>query len=306
MELKSRYLLQLAAIERYGSYVRAAAALNISQPALSVSVQRIEDITKTKLVERGRNGAQLTAAGMLLARRGREIDMAISSATDEIKLLAHGISGRLRVGGTPLATNGIIPEVINRILQQTNDVSIGIEEGVDEDLLDQLADNQLDVVISAPGSAVHRVPFTTKPLFTSRTVAVVRPEHPLMKKRFVTLGDLEHSVWAMPPKGGAFRMQIEALFTANGIPFPQRVVEAASIHTLTRIVRSSDAVTVASEQIVWGAFEFGAVGLIELEDPVAVRVFGLHTHQQRELGNLGQLFCELTVQIAPTYSTKFK
>ena len=305
MELKPRHLLHLAAIERHGSYVRAAEALNISQPALSLSVQRIEDITKEKLVERGRNGAQLTGAGILLARRGREIDMAVSSALDEINLMAHGISGRLRVGGTPLSTNGIIPQVIGQILEQTHDVAINVVEGVDEDLLDLLADNELDVVISAPGSAVNRAPFKTLPLFSARTVAVVRPGHALEKKNAISLSDLEHAVWAMPPKGGAFRTQIEALFTANGIPFPSRIVEAASIHTLVRIVSGSEAVTIASEQIVWDAVARGIVCSIKLEDPVAVRLFGLHMHKNRELGNLGRLFCELATLAAPSFATKF-
>lgn len=305
MELKPQYLLHLAAIGRHGSYVSAAESLKISQPALSISIQRIEDITKAKLVERGRNGAKLTPAGMLLARRGHEIDMAVSSAIDEIDLIAHGISGRLRIGGTPLSTNGIIPKVINEILQQTTDVSITVTEGIDEDLLELLANNVLDVVISAPGSAVNRAPFTTWPLFTSRTVAIVRPDHRLAKKTILTLSDLEHSVWAIPPKGGAFRVQIEALFTAHGIPFPQRVVEAASIHTLMQIVCNSDAVTIASEQIIWDTVESGAVRSIKLKDPVAVRLFGLHVHQSRELGNLGQLFCDVAKKIAPTYATRF-
>ena len=60
MEIKPRYLLHLAAIGEHGSFVKAAEALNISQPALSLSIQRIEDITKAKLVDRGRNGARLT------------------------------------------------------------------------------------------------------------------------------------------------------------------------------------------------------------------------------------------------------
>lgn len=305
MELKPRYLLHLAAIGRFGSYVAASEALGISQPALSLSVKRIEDITKAKLVERGRNGAQLTPAGILLARRGREIDMAVASAREELDLIARGISGRLRIGGTPLSTTGIIPEIISKILDRTDSVSISVTEGVDEDLLNLLATNEVDVVISAPGSAVNRPPFKTTPLFSAHTVAVVRPGHPLANKKIVSLSELEHSVWAMPPKGGAFRTQIEALFVANGIPFPQKIVEAASIHTLARVVRNSDAVTVASEQIVWDAVEFGTVRSIRLKDPVAVRVFGLHTHKDRELGNLGMLFRELAQQIAPKFETKF-
>ena len=302
MEIKPRYLRYLAAIGTYGSYVKAAVSLNISQPALSVSIQRIEDITKAKLVDRGRHGAKLTRAGRALARHGYEIEAAIQSASDEINLLSHGISGRLRIGGTPLSANGLIPEVISRILKVTNEVAISVTEGVDEDLMDLLARNELDVVIGAPGTATNPAIFSTRPLFSAKTVLVVRAEHHLLKHDVVSLSDLRDALWAIPPHGGAFRNLVEALFTANGIPFPQRTVQAASIDLLKRIVRLSDAVTLAAEQIVRDEVERGQLSCLEIAEPVAVRVFGLHTRANKELGDLGELFCHLAVDLAPKYA----
>lgn len=301
MLLKPGYLIQLAAIEEHGSYVRAAEALNISQPALSLSVRRIEDIAKSKLVVRGRSGAYLTPVGKILARRGREIELAVSSAIDEVDLAARGISGHLRIGGSPLATNGIIPDIIGALLKQSPDVFISVVEGVDEDLLNQLLDNELDAVISAPGSAVNRAPFLTQKLFIAPTRIIVRPDHRLAKKRSISLADMDSEIWAMPPPGGAFRKQIQALFTTNGIPFPDRVIEAASLHILARIVRNSDAVTVGSEQITTDPMQFGELKSIRLSDAVADRTFGLHRHRERELGHIGQLFCGLATEMAPRF-----
>lgn len=301
MQLKPSYLIQLAAIEEHGSYVRAAEALNISQPALSISVRRIEDITKSKLVVRGRSGAQLTPVGKILARRGREIELSVSSASDEVNLVARGIFGHLRVGGSPLATNGIIPDIVGALLAKSPDVFISVVEGVDEDLLNRLLNNELDVVISAPGSAVNRAPFVTQKLFNAPTRVIVRPGHRLAAKRSISLADMETEVWAMPPTGGAFRKQIQALFTTNGIPFPNRVVEAASLHTLARIVRNSDAVTVGSEQIVSDPVQFGELRFIRLRDVVADRTFGVHRHGERELDHIGQLFCDLAIEMAPKF-----
>ncbi len=301
MEIKPRYLRYLAAIRRHGSFVKAAEALNISQPALSLSVQRFEDVTKAKLVDRGRHGARLTPAGLVLARHGSEIEAAISSASDDINLFSHGISGRLRLGGTPLSTNGLIPEVVSRLLQITTDVAIDVIEGVDEDLLDMLIRNELDVVIGAPGGELIRPAIATQTLFSAKTVLVVRPGHLLMNNKSVSLSDLETSLWAIPPQGGAFRNQIEALFTANGISFPRRTIQAASIHVLKRIVRLSDAVTLAAEQIVRDEVEAGQLSCLEISEPVALRIFGLHTRRDKELGDLANLFCELAIETAPKY-----
>lgn len=304
MELDPRHLRHLAAIGQYGTFVRAAKSLRISQPALTLSIQRIEDITKMKLVERGRHGARLTDSGELLARRGDEIDMTISAASQEIELFTRGISGRLRVGGTPLSTNSIIPEVIGQILEQTRDVAIDVVEGVDEELLDLLRRNKLDIVISAPGSVATRPSFENVTLFYARTVVVVRPGHPLASKKQVSLSEMENELWAIPPKGGAFRNQIDALFTTNGIPFPTRIVQVASIFVLMRIVRLSDAVTLASKQIIRDELKLGTLHCLDISQPVAPRVFGLHTRKNRKLSNLGELFCELAVEIAPKFQSQ--
>lgn len=304
MEIKPRHLRYLTAIRAHGSYVKAAESLKISQPALSLSVQRIEDITKAKLVDRGRHGARLTAAGLVLARHGSEIEAALSSAAEDISLFSHGISGRLRIGGTPLSANGLIPEVVSRLLGVTSDVAINVIEGVDEDLLDMLVRNELDVVIGAPGGEFTRPAITTTKLFSAKTVLVVRPDHPLHGVGAVSLSELETSLWAIPPQGGAFRNQIEALFTANGIAFPQRTIQASSIYVLKNIVRLSDAVTLAAEQIVRDEVEAGQLSCVEVAEPVALRIFGLHTRSDKELGDLANLFCELAVEIAPKFDLR--
>jgi len=304
MDIKSRHLQHLAAIGAHGSFVRAARSLNISQPALSLSVKRIEDITGAKLVDRGRSGAQLTEAGQLLARRGTEINSAVSSAAEEIELLSHGIAGQLHIGGTPLSVNSIIPEVINRILSVTQDVAISVIEGLDEDLLDMLSSNALDAVISAPGIPVNSAVFDEVPLFSARTVLVVRPGHPLSRAKSVSLADLADNIWALPARGGAFSRQIEALLTANGIPYPQRAVHAASIHVLTQIVSQSDAVTLASEQVVRDDLQRGDLTGIPLTESAAPRQFSLQTRHNRDLSDLGKLFCDLTVELAAKYDMR--
>lgn len=302
MEIKPRYLRYLAAIGQHGSFVKAAASLGISQPALSLSIQRIEDITQTQLVDRGRHGAKLTRSGLVLARHGSEIEATIQSASDEIALLSHGISGQLRIGGTPLSASGLIPEIISRILHVTSDVSISVTESIDEDLMERLAQNELDIVIGAPGRIGNRSEFHTEPLFSAKTVLVTRADHPLRQLDMVALAELQDALWAIPPQGGSFRAQIEAMFTANGVPFPRRTIQAASIGLLKAIVAQSDAVTLAAEQIVRDEVRAGRLGYIDVAEPVALRVFGLHRRAKTELGDLGELFCDLAIELAPKYA----
>ena len=300
--MKPGYLLYLAAIGEHGSFVRAARSLHISQPALSLSVQRIEELAGTELVERGRKGAQLTPAGEVLARRGLEIQGALSSAAEEISLFKQGISGKLRIGGATLSTNIMIPEIIKQILHVSSDVVINVIEGVDEELLDMLSRNELDVVLSAPGQKANLTNIDSQPLFCAKTVLVVRTGHPLQSRAEVSLAELNNELWAIPPEGGAFRKQLEALFTANEIPFPNRIIEAASLPILTRIVRSSDAITLAAAQVIRDDMSHGQLSYINVKEAVALREFAIHTRANGGLSKLCKLFCDVATELAPGFN----
>lgn len=296
MELIPRHLRYLATIGEFGSFVSAAKFLKISQPALSLSIKRAEDIAKTKLVERDRNGATLTPAGVLLARRGKEIEAAIAAATQEIGLLSHNIKDTLRIGGTPLITNGTFPEIIRKILQDNENISITISEGLDDDLLAKLNQNELDVVISSPGIGVNRSNLNTTRLFSTKTVLVVCPQHPLLAEKKVTLASIQDAVWAVPLEGGVFRSQLEALFTVYSVPFPKKIIQAPSIHILKKIIAKTNALTLASEHVVHDEIKNGTLACLDIVEPIAEREFGLHTLNGRELSDFGKYFCELVVK----------
>lgn len=298
MKLESRQIRHLAEIGRQGTFVGAAKALGMSQPALSLSIQRLEDILKVTLVERSRKGATLTEPGRILARRSEEIDETILAVVREIELSSRGIKGRLRIGGTPLATSNIIPATISAILAQTRDVAFEIVETVDEDLLDLLDGGQLDVVICADAQFAASGTHDFTPLFEAKTVLAMRSGNPLASHSSLSLDRLQDQIWAFPQQGGTFRKQIEALYVTKGWAFPERVIQSASIATLLKTVRMTDAISLLSEQLILDELELGLMKCVEIDHPLAPRVFGILTRNDRALSNLGSLFCRIAIEQA--------
>lgn len=295
MNLESRQLRHLAAIGRHGTFVSAAKALGMSQPALSLSIQRLEDILTVPLVVRGRSGATLTDAGRLLAGRSEEMDETISAVVREIELASLGIKGTLRIGGTPLATHNIIPATISLILDQTKDVAFEIVEATDEELLDLLDRGLLDLVICADAQIANAGTHSFIPLFEAKTVVAMRSDNPLAKQSSLSLDALQNEIWALPPTGGTFRKQIEALYVTNGWAFPKRVIQTASIATLLKIVKLTDAVSLLSEQLILDELELGLMKCIEINHPLAPRVFGILRRNDRMPNNLANLFCRTVI-----------
>lgn len=301
MEINPQQLRYLLAIGRSGSFVKAAETLNISQPALSVAISRLEDVLGERLLDRGRNGAQLTPAGSVLIRHAESLEMVLRSARDEISLFGHGIAGPFAVGGTPLATASIIPDVLARLSREFPSMRVQVVEDVDEGLVGRLMRHELDVIVSNIGLSISPDDLTDIPLFRARAVAVVRPGHPMADRPILSIDDLAEFTCVLPPTGGALRMQIEALFTANGRPFPNNIIEAAPFSVLKEIVRRSDGVTILSDQIVRSELLDGALIAIPLQEQIAVRTFGLQVLKHRKLGALADRFVELAKLVSPEY-----
>src|SRR5258706_10890531 len=96
MELRDiEYFAVLAEHRHFG---RAAAALGISQPALSKSLRRLESVLEVKLVQRTGKGVELTAEGSALQLRVNELRSSLQSVSREIKEIGDGRVGSLRVG----------------------------------------------------------------------------------------------------------------------------------------------------------------------------------------------------------------
>src|SRR5690348_2310472 len=99
MELRD--IEYFAAIARYGHLGRAAEALGLGQPALSMSLRRLETVAKTKLVKRTAKGVDLTAVGAALLSHVRKLQIARDDLARELADLAQGRAGHLRIGASP-------------------------------------------------------------------------------------------------------------------------------------------------------------------------------------------------------------
>ena len=128
MKLDVRQLRNLAVVVQEGTFMRAAKALNTSQPALSRSIRLLEDQVGARLLERGRHGARPTPYGKALVLRYRRIEVELRGADYDIEALKGLHQGRLAIGATRTvasyfvaaavsALKGTKPEIVVEIIE---------------------------------------------------------------------------------------------------------------------------------------------------------------------------------------------
>lgn len=301
MIIDPRHLRHLIAVAEAGSLMGAQDRLNLSQPAISNSISRLEQVVGARVLNRGRHGATLTPVGEILLRYGEGIENLLSEAEQEVCLHAAGIGGPLKIGGTTLPVISIIPAGVARLSLEAGPISVRIIEGSDEDIISKLESQEVDILVSTLGIGDTRGAFYETPLFTAGIFAIMRKGHPLSRRRQLKLSELKAFQFVVPLPGGAFRHQLEALFLIAGVDFPSAAI-CTSLPTVKEIVRTSDAVALLPKQAIHTDVKDDKLVSIKLNMSVGERIFGIRTLKGRKLSPVAQLFCKILLHIGPSFT----
>jgi len=126
MNVSLRQLEVFMAVAAHRNVTRAAAALGITQPAVTRTIAEVEGEVGLALFERSPRGMALTEAGRVVERRARGIRTELRLAGEELAALRGGKGGRLVFGATPVAAADLVPLAAARLLRSRPDLSVQI------------------------------------------------------------------------------------------------------------------------------------------------------------------------------------
>ncbi|MFB7575299.1 LysR family transcriptional regulator [Streptomyces sp. NPDC056165] len=202
MQLEIRHLRALSTIAEHGSVTRAAAALGVSQPALSAQLRRIEGLLGGEVFTRGRHGVRTTPFGEFVMSRTR----AALGNIDDLLDRAPGRAGPqsvVRFGAyeSPLALE-VVERVATLLPGARTELQVAYYTGL---LLDCIATGRLDGALLAdyPGFELRPQPAVRYAEVATEPVHVALPAgHPAAARKEVRLADLADEDWALSPSDG--------------------------------------------------------------------------------------------------------
>ncbi|KQX23236.1 MULTISPECIES: LysR family transcriptional regulator [unclassified Sphingomonas] len=254
------------------SFMGAAQASRLSQPAIHRAVRDLEQICAVPLAERRGRGVMLTAAGRALARGARLAQQEIAAGIIEVRGEDHE-GGRVAIGAMPLSRALVLPRALAELLRAMPHAVIDVVEGSWRELIEPLADGIIDLTIGAlrdepPAGLVQ------EPLFTDQLAIFGRPGHPILEGP-IDIATLCGQPWIVGPAGTPLRRHWEAMF-ADG-PLPAVPVECGSVMVIRGMLAQSDLLTLLSPDQV--ALEVASGMLVQIGKPLpgAVRTIGLTT-----------------------------
>ncbi len=212
----------LALIERYGSLAAAAHALGLTPAAVTQQLARAERDCQAPLVLRGPRGAQLTAAGALLAAHGHVIDGELDRAAAGLAALLGRLSLRLRIGAFQAAALHLLPPALTALRHRHPGADLSVIDITSERGIPAVAAGELDMAVIASWDALPQPPdhVHAHALLTDPMVVVLPDDHPLAggrrAKGAIRLEQLRDEAWVTIRAGHAARAQFDRAAAAAG------------------------------------------------------------------------------------------
>ncbi|EDH7477216.1 LysR family transcriptional regulator [Salmonella enterica subsp. enterica serovar Typhimurium] len=225
--IRLRHLHTFVAVAQQGTLGRAAETLNLSQPALSKTLNELEQLTGTRLFERGRPGAQLTVPGEQFLTHAVKVLDALNTAGQALNRKEDASADVVRVGALPTAALGILPAAIGRFHQQQKSTSLQVATMNNTMLLAGLKSGEIDLGIGRMSDPELMGGLNYELLFLESLKLVVRPGHPLLQET-ITLSRVMEWPVVVSPKGTVPRQNAEALLQSQGCKMPAGCIETLS------------------------------------------------------------------------------
>jgi LysR family transcriptional regulator, hydrogen peroxide-inducible genes activator len=290
-----KQLRYFEAVARFSHFGRAAEHCAISQPALSMQVQDLENELGLQLIERRPKGMRLTAEGREIARRATRILAEVRDLGDYARHRASLLSGPLHLGVIPSVAPYVLPPLLPLLREQHPDLDLHIRETQTQPLLQQLLDGTLDLLLLA--MPVEHPDVETIRLFEDRfllalprkrrTLGVVRATSDLLKGDRLLLLEEGHCLRDQALAFCELR-QVDSINTFG----------ASSLSTLVQMVANGLGLTLLPEISVDLETRRADVRLMRFAEPEPSRVLGLAwrstSPRKRDFVELGKLIASVS------------
>lgn len=232
-------LEHFAVVAEAGSLGRAAMALNLSQPALSRSIRRLEESLGAPLFERHTKGMMLTDIGRALLPHAKLLQHDARVAREEIDAIRGLAKGTVRLGAIASVSSVVLPDLLSSVLARWPGLHVQVTEDVWDKLAQLLVRGDVDLVLSVEVPDTEEIVSIKDCRWNDVSGVVAAAAHPLRQKSELSLADIHREPWAFLPKGTEPYANLQRLFAAEGMGMPTIVVETRSVLVLKSLVANA-------------------------------------------------------------------
>jgi LysR family hydrogen peroxide-inducible transcriptional activator len=269
----------IVAIDNCRHFANAAAKCFITQPTLSMQVQKLEEELGIKIFDRARLPVVPTEAGAAIIEQARKI-LGEKNVIEEIIQQKKGvINGTLKIGIIPTLAPYLLPLFIQKFIRKYPLVKLVVTELTTELIVTCLKDGKIDVGILV--TPIDEKSIKEQPLFYEEMIAYVSKNDKAFSKTYMLAKDIDPNHLWLLEEGHCFRSQILNLCELRkaSIEGGHFDYEAGSIETLRRLVEQNDGITILPELATLDLTHKQFQSVRHFKQPAPMREVSLVTHR---------------------------
>lgn len=268
----------IVAVDTYRSFVGAAEKCFVTQPTLSMQVQKLEEMLNVKIFDRSKQPVIPTEIGSQIIEQARLILQESQKVKEIISSQQQDIVGELKVGIIPTVAPYLLPQVIAAMMEKYPELKLLIWEYTTEDIIHHLKTGILDCGILATPLGDNSI--TEIPMYYENFVTYISKNSKLFKKKNIDANDLEdENIWLLN-EGHCMRSQVLNICRSTKDNRLQGLTyNTGSVETLIRMVDMNNGATLLPELALAELTPKQLSKVRTFKSPEPVREISLVTHK---------------------------
>lgn len=279
MNFDVRQLRAIIAVAEHGSFTRAAMALNLSQPALTVQVRALEEALGLRLFDRNTRNVALTRVGRELLPELRRILRELDTLLDETRQLARMAGGMVRIAVLPSFASSLLPDVISGFRALHPEIGFTLRDVIASGVAELTLAEEVDLGIT--GGPIDDAELELLLSSVDRMHAVFPAGHALDDCTSPTLAAVTRHPLVLMSRATSVRAVVDEAIVAEGLA-AEVAAEATYMSTAVGMVRAGMGVAILPET----AMEIGALPMLRsalIDDPRLARSISVIKRRGRTL-----------------------
>lgn len=275
MGMEDHKLKVFCTVAETKSFSKASEIIYLTQPAVSLLIQAIEEIYETKLFDRASNTVTLTPAGEMLYKYAKEILNLYAATEKSIGEITGFVKGSISVGASSTIGNYLLPGVIAAFRKTHPKIKIHLLVGNTKRVVELLNAGNIDIGLVE--GDVARQKMVVDKLVADELVLIVPPLHPLAKKRNVSIFEITKEPFIFREEGSGTRQVIEKYLGKYSIT-PQNMMISmvlGSTEAIKESVENGIGIAIVSRWAVRKEIKYGTLKPLSFKEEKMLRDFSL-------------------------------
>ncbi|MEK7332159.1 MAG: selenium metabolism-associated LysR family transcriptional regulator [Nitrospirota bacterium] len=257
------------------SFSKASEIIHLTQPAVSLLVQAIEEIYETKLFDRASNTVTLTPAGEMLYKYAKEILNLYAAAEKNIGEITGFVKGSISLGASSTIGNYLLPGVIADFRKTHPKIKVHLLVGNTKRIVELLNSGNIDIGLVE--GDVARQKMVVEKLIADELVLIVSPLHPWAKKKSISVVEITKEPFIFREEGSGTRQVIEKYLGKYRIT-PQDMMTSlvlGSTEAIKESVEGTMGIAIVSRWAIRKEMKYGTLKPLSFKEEKMLREFSM-------------------------------